>query len=472
MLCRITMARAHTPQLTQPAPRPEPPRQYVFRLAMPAVGEQLLNTTVGLADIFLLGNLSLAAAATLGYGRVEAVAGAGLANQMVWLITVLFMATGIGSTAMIARARGANDAAHEQHVLRQSVLFAFGVGILGTLLMIVFAQPFLAILNAPQEVRPLGATYLFIVSLSVIPTALLLVGTACLRGVGDTRTPLYVMLGANAVNILLTWLLVSGNMGLPALGIAGAAIGTTVARGGGGLVVLWLLLRGRSGLKLTLDLRPDFAILRRLTAVGAPSAGEMFVFHAALLVFVRFITDEGTAAYAAHSAIINIESISFLPGFGYAYAAGALVGQSLGAKDPEQAATMAREATLQGMLLMTLAGLVIVLFPEQLLSFFVNDPTAVALGSAALLAAGLIQPSLAIGFIYNGALRGAGDTRFPLYARMITTWIIRLPLAWLLVDLLGMGLNGVWLAMCMDFTAQGALAVWRFFGGRWQTIEI
>lgn len=439
---------------------------------MPAVGEQLLNTTVGLADVFLLGNLSLAAAATLGYGRVEAVAGAGLANQMVWLVTVLFMATGIGSTAMISRARGAQDTAHERHILRQSMIFALGMGILGTLIMVLLAPPFLAILNAPQEVRPLSLTYLYIVGLSVIPTALLLVGTACLRGVGDTRTPLYVMLGANAVNVLLTWLLVSGNMGLPALGVAGAAIGTAVARSGGGLVVLWLLLRGRSGLKLTLDPRPDPDILRRLTAVGAPSAGEMFVFHAALLVFVRFITDEGTAAYAAHNAIINIESLSFLPGFGYAYAAGALVGQSLGAKEPQQAEAMAREATLQGMLMMTLVGIVIVLFPEQLLSFFVNDPAAVALGSGALLAAGLIQPSLAIGFIYNGALRGAGDTRFPLYARMITTWLIRLPLAWVLVDLLGMGLHGVWLAMCMDFTAQGALAVWRFYSRRWQTIEV
>ncbi len=465
----ICMAHVSQPPVSA---APTSTRRQVFTLAVPAVGEQLLNTTVGLADVFLLGNLALAAAATLGYGRVEAVAAAGLGNQMIWLVNVLFMSLAIGSTAMIARAAGAKDAAQMQHVLQQSLLFAVGMGGLGMLVMIFLAQPFLALLNTPLAVRPLATTYMQIISVSLIPTALLMVGTACLRGVGDTRTPLYVMLGANVVNVILTWLLVSGNWGMPALGVTGAAIGTAVARIGGGVVVLALLLRGRSGLQILPRPHVDVDILRRLTVVGAPSAGEMLVFQLALIVFIRFVNDLGTAAYAAHTAIIIIESISFLPGFGYAYAASALVGQSLGAKEPQQAHARANEATLQGMLLMTLVGIVIVLFPAQLLGLFVNDPRAVALGAPALLAAGLIQPTLAVGFILNGALRGAGDTRFPLYARIATTWGVRLPLTWLLVGVLGMGLNGIWLAMCMDFTAQAYATLWRFFSGRWQAVDV
>lgn len=463
------MAQAQ-PVATQP---PISNRRYVFNLALPAVGEQMLNMAVGLADVFLLGNLTLAAAEQLGYGRVEAVAGVGLGNQMVWLVTVMFMSVGIGSTAMIARARGAGDEARVQRILRQSLLLGVTVGLIGTLVLLLLSQPFLWLLDAPPDAFPRAMEYLLVITTTVLPAALLFVGTACLRGVGDTRTPLYVMLGANAINVLLTWLLVSGNLGLPALGVVGAAIGTAVARGGGGIVVVGLLIHGRSGLKLELaNLRPDWDMLRRLVHIGVPSAGEMFVFHTALLFFTRYINTIGTVAYSAHFATINIESVSFLPGMGYGFAASTLVGQALGARRPDQAEAHAYEALWQGMAMMTVGGVVMVLFPAALMGFFVNDPAAVAVGTAPLLAAGLMQPCLAIGFILNGALRGAGDTKWPMYSRMITAWGIRIPLGWLLVVHLDMGLNGAWLTMCIDFAAQAMLAMWRFASGRWKTVEV
>jgi putative MATE family efflux protein len=445
---------------------------HVFRLALPAVGEQMLNTLVGLADIYLVGNLAAEAAAQLGYGSVVAVAGVGLGNQMVWLTMVLYMATGVGSTALIARSVGAADPAATQRFLRQSMLIAVGVGLLALLLIVGLARPFLLALNTPPEVLPRSEEYLHVIAAGTVPTALLFVGMACMRGAGDTRTPLYIMLGANAANVLITWLLVSGHLGFPALGVEGAALGTTIARGGGGLVVLWLLWRGRSGLKLALDLRPDWAAIWRLLRIGLPTAGEMLVFHGALLIFTRFVTGLGTVAYAAHIATINVESISFLPGLGYAVAASTLVGQALGARAPERAAQHAFEALRQGMLFMALVGIGMIVFPGVLLGFFVDDAAAVAAGRVPLQMAGLVQPALALGFILNGALRGAGDTRWPLLSRLLTTWCIRLPLAVLLVWVLDLGLEGIWLAMCIDFTAQGLLALWRFRSGRWKTIEV
>jgi Na+-driven multidrug efflux pump len=124
------------------------------------------------------------------------------------------------------------------------------------------------------------------------------------------------------------------------------------------------------------------------------------------------------------------------------------------------------------MLMMGLVGAVMVFFPDVLLGFFVNDPAAVAAGTAPLRAAGIVQPALAVGFILNGALRGAGDTRWPLLTRLMTTWGIRLPMTLLLVGWLGLGLNAIWLAMCTDFTAQAMLALWRFGSGRWQRVEV
>lgn len=447
-------------------------RRRVFNLALPAVGEQLLNTAVGLADVFLVGNLSAQAAAQLGYTSAVALAATGLANQMIWLVTVLFMGVAIGSTAVIARAAGAGDRAAMQNILRQSLLIGLAMGLIATVLTIPFARPFLLLLNAPPEVLPYSEQFLLIAAPALLPASLLFVGMACLRGVGDTRTPLYVMLGVNAVNIILSWLLINGNMGLPALGVNGAAIGAAVSRGGGGLVLLALMLRGLSGLRMTTDLRPDTPILRHILNIGAPSAGEQLIFQGALLIFTRFVTGLGAIAYAAHNVTITIESISFLPGMGYAAAASTLVGQALGARSPQQAEDYAYESLWQGGLMMSLAGLAMVLFPQPLLSLFVNNPAVVEAATAPLRAAGLVQPALAVSFILLGGLRGAGDTRWPLLSRLITTWVIRLPLTLLLVGSLGMGMAGIWLAMCTDFTMQALLTLWRFGSRRWQKIEV
>ena len=446
-------------------------RRTVLWLALPAVGEQVLNTLVGLADTFLVGHLSDAAAARLGYTSATALAGVGLANQIVWLITVFFMAVSVGSTALIARARGGGDEATANRVLQQSLLVGLLMGAVATAIGLLLATPSIALLGADRDVLPRGVTFLRIASLTFAPASLLFIGAAALRGAGDTRTPLYVMLGVNVVNILISWLLVNGNLGMPVLGVAGSAIGAAVARGGGGLVLIGLLLRGRSGLRLALDLRPDRDMLRRIVRIGAPSGGEQLVFQGALLIFVRFVTSLGTAAYAAHNVVLNIESLSFLPGMGYAIAASTLVGQGLGAGDPARAEASTYEAQRQGLLMMTLLGAIMVLLPPQLIGLFVDDALVADVGAPAMRIAGLFQPLLAVNFIMSGGLRGAGDTRWPLYTKLISTWGVRLPLVIGLITL-GLGLTGVWIAMGADFAVQAALAWWRFRQGKWQTVRV
>jgi putative MATE family efflux protein len=440
-------------------------------LALPAVGEQILNTLVGLADTFLVGHLSASAAGQLGYSSSAALAGVGLANQIVWLIMVLFMAVSVGSTALIARASGGGDLGTANRVLRQSLLVGLLMGLLATGLAVALAEPAIQLLGGGADMLPRGVTFLQIVALTLTPAALLFIGTAALRGVGDTRTPLLVMMGVNVVNIAISWLLINGNLGAPTLGVAGSATGAAVARGGGGLLLIGLLLRGRSGLKLTLDLRPDWDILRRLVRIGAPSGGEQLVFQGALLIFVRFVTSLGTAAYAAHNVVINIESLSFLPGMGYAIAASALVGRGLGGSKPDLAEASAYEALVQGGLMMTALGVIMVLFPHQLIASFVADAQVAEVGATPMRIAGLFQPLLAVNFIMSGGLRGAGDTRWPLYTKIVSTWGVRLLLVIALLEL-GLGLTGIWVAMGCDFGLQATLAIWRFRTGKWKTLRV
>jgi putative MATE family efflux protein len=326
-------------------------------------------------------------------------------------------------------------------------------------------------LGAAPDVLPHSVSFLHITALTFTPAALLFIGTAALRGAGDTRTPLYVMLGVNIVNIALSWLLINGNLGAPTLGVAGSAIGAAVARGGGGLVLIALLFRGRSDLKLSLDLRPEWDMLLRVVRIGAPSGGEQLVFQGALLIFVRFVTSLGTAAYAAHNVVLNIESLSFLPGMGYAIAASTLVGQRLGAKQLDEAEASTYEALRQGGLMMTVLGAIMILLPHQLIALFVADPQVADAGAGAMRIAGLLQPFLAINFIMSGGLRGAGDTRWPLYTKLISTWGVRLPLVIILLPL-GFGLTGIWIAMCTDFAVQALLAFWQFRRGRWKTLRV
>ena len=462
---------ATTKPLLAVAGRASTQRRRVLLLALPAVGEQVLNTLVGLADVFLVGHLNSAAAARLGYNSTAALAGVGLANWVVWLMTVLFMAVSVGSTALIARAKGAGDHESVNRVLRQSLLVGLLMGLLAMLIAAFLATSAMNLLGADSDVVPLGTTFLHIVAVSMLPAALLFIGTAALRGAGDTRTPLYLMLGVNAVNILLSWLLVNGNFGAPVLGVAGSAVGAAVARGGGGLVLMGLLLRGHSGLKLSLDPRPDWNMLRRILSIGAPSGGEQLVFQGALLIFTRFVTGLGTVSYAAHNVVLNIESLSFLPGMGYAIAATTLVGLGLGAARPEEAEASAYEALRQGTVMMTVLGLIMVLFPHQLIGLFVADPVVAETGAAAMRVAGLVQPPLALNFVMSGGLRGAGDTRWPLYTKIISTWGVRLPTVFLLLGL-GLGLTGVWIAMGADFVVQALLALWRFRTGRWKTVRV
>ncbi len=211
-------------------------------------------------------------------------------------------------------------------------------------------------------------------------------------------------------------------------------------------------------------------MLQRIVRVGVPAGAEMFVFQAALVVFARFVTQLGTVPFAAHNTVITVESVSFLPGLGFAVAATTLVGQGLGARDQQRARSSGHEAFFQAALFMGFMGLLFVLIPERLLGLLVDDPHVVPAGAMPLRMVGVIQPLLAANFVYAGARRGAGDTRWPLLIKLISPWLVRLPLAvWLIPHY---GLNGAWVAMSTDLAIQGVLAWWRFYGDTWERIKV
>jgi putative MATE family efflux protein len=190
------------------------------------------------------------------------------------------------------------------------------------------------------------------------------------------------------------------------------------------------------------------------------------------MAFARILAELGTLAYAANQVAINILSLSFMPGFGFAVAATTLVGQGLGAREPEKAQQRGYTAYRLGAGLMSVIGLGIILFPGQLMGVFTDDAQVVALGIAPLRAVGVIQPLLAAAMVFPGALRGAGDTRYPMLITGTSIWFVRVPLAYLLGIISGWGLLGAWSAMALDLALRGALNFFRYRSGRWKEIEV
>jgi putative MATE family efflux protein len=282
------------------------------------------------------------------------------------------------------------------------------------------------------------------------------------------------MLAVNGVNVAASWLLLNGapSLGIQPVGVIGSAIGAATGWTlGAALAVTLLARRHPLAPRLTrAALTPDKSVAKRTLRIGLPSAAELMVFQAGVLTFNHQVVSLGSVPYAANVTINTVESLGTLPAFGFSVAATALVGQALGANSPKLARRAAMAALWPCLGLMVALGLLAAAIPQVLLGLFVADPAVLQAGDVAQRLSMLILPASAATFIFNGALRGAGDTKFPVVVRAVGSWGLRVPLAALLIPIFG--LSGGRLAMSMDFLTQAALAYWRFRSGKWRQTRV
>jgi putative MATE family efflux protein len=449
-------------------------RKQVWSLAWPTIGEQCLNLLVGLSDVFFVGHLTATAVNQLGYGSAEALTSAALATFFTWVSFVIFSAVSIPATTLVARAYGAHDIKHAAHIGRQALVVGLITGIIVAIILHFSASYLILAFGASGNVAQIGTIYLETAALGMPLWALLTIGNACLRGSGDTRTPLLIMLLVNSINIVGSALLVNGTLGFPIMGIRGAAMAAATAWTVGGLAVAIRLykaprLRNTGALYIPFGVKFEATTILAMLKIGLPTLGEQLAFQFGIFFFARMVVGLGTTNYAAHNAIISIDSIAFLPGMGFGIAATVLVGQCLGANRPDLAERYATTSYQLGLVFMTFMGITFVLFPQFFLSILVNDPNVIEAASNPLRIAGMFDPLLATVFIFIGVLRGAGDTRYPMYARIISSCGVRFILGYIFIELIGLGLYGVRLAMGLDSVVLSIMVVWRFKSGRWKS---
>jgi putative MATE family efflux protein len=309
--------------------------------------------------------------------------------------------------------------------------------------------------------------------LSIPFAATVFVIGAAQRAAGDTRTPLWIGIVINILNVFLNWVLIFGNLNAPALGVEGSAIATIIAFAVGGSLASALALAGRLRVSVRLrDLRLHTATIKRVLWIGYPAALEQALMQVGFLVYLIFAVRYGTAAVAAYFIGVRILSLSFLPGFGFGAAASALVGQNLGAKRPEESANAGWIATGLSVLLMTAGGILIAVSAERIASLFVDDPEVINNTVWFIYMLGISQPFMAIDFTLGGALRGAGDTRFPLWTVVVAFYVVRLGLSALVVFVFDLSLPWLWATLIGDYFVRAALKTWRFRSGRWARIRI
>ena len=494
---RTSAVAAGEPELTQEERRAV--GRNVFKLAWPAIAENALQTLLGIVDTAVVARLG-----------TSALSGVGASQQLIWVLTTALIAVSMGTTVVIAHFTGGNQQLRANAVLKQSLMLAAFFGVI--LAPVAFiAHPLLTLLGLGSTAANDGAIYLQITMAFSILIVLMFVAGAALRGAGDTKTPMFVTGFINIINAVLAVELVFGGnkasgilsgwiSGLthmqvaipgltwvPEMGVAGSAWAAVIARGVGTALLLGVFLKSSSTLHLWTGgkWRPSKELITRIMKVGIPSAVEQMVMSIGILVYSFIVIGMGEAVFATSRLALNAVFLSQMPGFGFAVAATTLVGQSLGAKQPQRAWLGARLATRSALLWMTIMGVVFFFFGEGILRIFTDDPQLLHMGNEAMRVIAFSQPPLALAFVFAGALRGAGDVRFPMVVTTVAVWAVRLPTGAFLglpsvcipftstcFPGLGLGLQGIYMGLIVEASVRAIFMAVRFRSGKWQTNRV
>jgi len=436
-------------------------RAAVLRLAWPSIVENLLQSLVQIATTAMVSRLGAAA-----------LAGVGVGNQLMQVGISTFFAVSTGTTVLVAYNIGAGNPREAGQAAKQSYFIGIILSVIVAILGFLFSAPLIRLLGAEPVVVAEGAKFLRIEALGTIFLVTMFISSGILRGSGDTRTPMLVTLSINFINVGVSLPLIFGLGPLPHLGVVGAACGNIVARFIGCVVLVSIVWRGRRGVSIAgrAGWKPRWTLIKRLIDIGLPSMLESLFRSGGMTIFAAVIVSLGTVAYASQQVANIFWQMTLFPGFGFSTAALTLTGQSLGAGKSERAALATWVATRACTIWMTSMGIVyFFLGPLLVIPFSAGDPHIASIAANALKVLTFSMPIQATGLVLAGSLRGAGDTRWPMFSTGASMWFVRIPAAYLFGVVLGLGIPGAYLGLILDGAVTSGLNLWRYRSGRWQT---
>lgn len=441
----------------------------LWHLTWPAIIEQLLGMMVSFIDTAMVGAMGAASTAAVS-----------VVSSSIWLVNGILSGVGVGYSVQVANAVGAQDHEKARKVIRQGALAVAVVGLLALAVMEGLSAFLPRWLGAKPEVYPLAVSYLRFYCLSLPFATALSVFSAIIRCTGDTKTPLLLNGLANAVNVVLNFFLIYPSrtwhgIFIPGagLGVAGAAIASAASLALAGLLVLRTVFFNRNkpvSLNREENYRPDGEIIRTAMLLGLPYIGERVTINLGQILMTSLVAHVGTVALAANHIATTAEGMCYLPAYGVSFAATALVGQAVGARNREDARAYGDLSGKLGFFMCLGTGALLFLLASPIARLFTPDAAVVAETAKVLRIVAFSEPFFALSIVLSGALRGARDVRFPMGVALGCMWGIRAVLAPVLVYVFHWGLEAVWFAMALDLTARGILSLLRWRGSRWEKL--
>lgn len=430
----------------------------IWLMSWPLLISTFTMSTVGLVDVQV--------AAYLGRSAQAAV---GLSEMVIFIFMIFIMSIGVGTTAVVSREFGEGNREGTLTGTAQSLLSSVVSGIVLAILALTCAKYLLPLFGRSQEVVEQGYPYLAIFGLYMLPFSVISIAGNAFRAIGDSRTPLLIVLCEVVINIIGDYASVLGNWPVPGLGIRGIAASAVVSAAVAAIATIILLYRSPLKESLFRLNKFEWSWQKRILGTGLPSAVQRFGWTGstfAVFYILSFVKDH-VAALAAWTIGMRVEGMLFMPLMALSLAVSSIVGQNLGAKREDRAIKAGWNVTWCGVVMMVVMGGLMYFGADIIASTMTHDPTTIKFTSSYLRINAFCEPFLAIAMVLMGAMQGAGDTRMNMWISLFCNWVIRLPIAWYLAITLGMQTNGVWYAMVSSVLMCALLCTLRYQSGRW-----
>ncbi len=439
-------------------------RRAVFMLAVPMVLEMCMESVFAVVDMFVAGKLN----------NTDAVSTIVLTEFVLTIVYAIGIGISMAATALVARRIGEKnpDAASKAGV--QAIILTSMVSIVISVIGLVFPAQILRLMGASNEVVQIGTPYTRIIFGGNVVIMFLFLINGIFRGAGDASMAMRSLWIANICNIILCPILVLYGLGpIPALGVTGAAIATTVGRGVGVLYQLYHLFSNKRVIRIkTEHLVPDWGMIRSIFNIAWTGTLQFLIASASWIVLGRIIATFGSAAVAGHGVAIRLIMFFLLPAWGFSNAAAALVGQNLGAQQPERAERSVWTTAKYNSIFMIFVTAVFLLLAEPIVNIMNNDSTVVAYAVQALQIMSVGYIFYGVGMVVANAFNGAGDTKTPTLLNLFAFWLLQIPLAYLLAMAFDLGPKGVFLAIVLSEIALSIAGVILFRKGRWKVVKV
>ncbi|MDO1444858.1 MATE family efflux transporter [Rhodocytophaga aerolata] len=434
----------------------------IFMLSVPMILEMVMESLFAVVDVFFVSRLGENAVATVG-----------LTESVLTLIYAVAIGISMAATAMIARRVGEKKEKEASEAAGQSLVLAISISVLISLAGIYFAADILRLMGGSEELIAQGQGFTRLMLGSNLTIMLLFLNNAIFRGAGDASIAMRSLWIANGINLLLDPLFIFGWGPVPAFGVTGAAMATTIGRGCGVIYQFVILFSGRSIIKINWeDIQLRLSVIWQILKISFGGMGQFLISSASWVFLTRIISEFGSDALAGYTVAIRVIIFTILPSLGLANAAATLVGQNLGAGQPARAEKSVWRAAFFNMLFLTAVSIVLFILSENIILIFSQKQEVVTYGKQCLRYICVGYVFAAYGMVISQSFNGAGDTRTPTFINFFSEWVLQIPLAYMLAIYLDLGPAGVFIAIAISLSVLAIISIFLFRRGKWKLVKI